>query len=443
MAESRGVGGVQAGPGQDALSGEALYNLGMAHYRRREWRQAQKHFLRLKALDPRRRGIDALLDELAIFIRLDSSDPDSSAQPDAAVDSAPNRAPSVWWLPVALVGAALVAALALLAHSLIGPQLAWRSEELRAVGRNHIAARAWSMAIDAYEQCLLLTPGDAEARSGLWTAYYERGLGRMASAEALEAEGEYARAAERWEGALADFRAAQQVDAGHPADPRGETLACIERANSRRCLAASVGQALDLAEQQRWAEAVQVLQAVRAEDPGYCQADVSRHLGQALYESARAALARAETLPQVQRALQQLEEAAALPGGEQARLELAQARDYLRALEWIADQEWDEAILALELLLEQEPEYAGGQAFQFLCTARWQRAEQRYLLGDLHEALADYQALTEAGCGREGEAGRRMRTVEAALTPAAAPTPTPMPARGPAPTATIATTLTP
>ena len=58
----------------------ALYEEGMAHYRRREWRLARACFERVKTLDPTRRGIDSLLGELNIFLQLESVEEAEQAQ---------------------------------------------------------------------------------------------------------------------------------------------------------------------------------------------------------------------------------------------------------------------------------------------------------------------------------------------------------------------------
>jgi len=55
------------GTGEDA---DALYARGMAHYRRRKWQEAKECFARLRAIAPDRRGVDALLDEVGMFIQL-------------------------------------------------------------------------------------------------------------------------------------------------------------------------------------------------------------------------------------------------------------------------------------------------------------------------------------------------------------------------------------
>src|SRR5574340_1256277 len=54
---------------------DALYEQGVFYYRRREWAKARELFSRVKTIQPDRRGIDALLGEIDIFVRLESLEP--------------------------------------------------------------------------------------------------------------------------------------------------------------------------------------------------------------------------------------------------------------------------------------------------------------------------------------------------------------------------------
>ncbi|MGQ9517782.1 MAG: tetratricopeptide repeat protein, partial [Anaerolineae bacterium] len=55
-----------------SLSPHELYERGMTHYRRREWVEARAYFRRLKEIEPTRKGIDDLLEDLNLFIQLQS-----------------------------------------------------------------------------------------------------------------------------------------------------------------------------------------------------------------------------------------------------------------------------------------------------------------------------------------------------------------------------------
>ncbi len=357
----------------------------------------------------------------------------------AATRGAASRTARAWSTLGGLGSVALIAGLAFLINNLLVPGPARRAQELNLLAKTHVTARNWSAAIDAYEEFLLLVPDDEQARSSLWAVYYERGQQRSTEAGALEEEAQFARAAERWEGALADFRAAQQVDPDHLPDPRGETASCIERAGEGRRLALLVATALDLLQQQRWTEAVQALEATRSQAPEYHQALVAGYLCDALLQRGYAALGRAETSAQVQRVVQMIQDAAAIqPEREQAQVALRRAQAYLQALESIEGQAWEAAVGALEPLLAEDPAYAAGRAAEFLCLARWQRADELSQAGRLQEALADYQAVAAAGCPRQDEAVRRASEIALVLTPTPRPTPThsPTPTRSATPTPT-------
>jgi tetratricopeptide (TPR) repeat protein len=105
-------------------SADALYAQGMAHYRRREWEEAQDCFARLRAIAPDRRGVDGLLDEVDMFIQLEAMRPGEeetiplSAEAEAKKDkpagsvqhgSVTDRARGrrIRWLPVGAVLAVL------------------------------------------------------------------------------------------------------------------------------------------------------------------------------------------------------------------------------------------------------------------------------------------------------------------------------------------------
>jgi len=211
MAELPDARSVLPGSQEDAVSADALYNQGMSFYRRHQWRQAQESFRQLQRLDPGRRGIEDLLNELEIFIRLESLNPSALPQELAAPrpEEAGAREGPGWagWqprlsrlLPAAVVAAALLATLALLARGAIGAWAAQPAAELHYLGKAYCASHKWPEAVSTYEQLLLLAPADAEARDGLWAAYYEWGHQRTADANSLEERGLYQSAVELWGG---------------------------------------------------------------------------------------------------------------------------------------------------------------------------------------------------------------------------------------------------
>lgn len=432
MPDSRGVQGGRLGPAEEVLSGEALYRQAMAHYRRREWQQAQEDLIRLKAVEPGRRGIDTVLDELAIFIRLESL----GRPPTLARGSRPALLPlpGRWPLPASLAMLALVAVLGLLAYSLIATQAAGRVRDLSRAAPALAEAGDWSRAIDAYEEWLLLAPRDAEVRDGLWAAYYARGDQRATLARALEQKEEYARAAELWEGALADFKAAQQVAPDHAPDPRGAPADRAGAAKKAKRCATLLSQALALRSQRRWPDAIYALEAVQAEDASYHSERVAGYLAEAFLEGGQEALAAAQTPAEIEGAVQWFARAAQVqPGAQWAQIALSQAERYLQGAISAEKQDWEAAMLALAPLASEPVDLTGGRALTLLCQAQVGRAGERYKAGRLLDAMADYQAVVER-CD-DAWAKQQVQQIALSLTPAPAlrPAPALVPASSAAP----------
>jgi tetratricopeptide (TPR) repeat protein len=86
--------------GSAVKDAEALYTAGMAHYRAREWEQARACFTQVNSLVSHYRGVDALLDDIAIFIQLEQMEAErkerladaagSEEQPTAAAVPGPD-----------------------------------------------------------------------------------------------------------------------------------------------------------------------------------------------------------------------------------------------------------------------------------------------------------------------------------------------------------------
>jgi len=438
MPESRGAHRGSLSSSENALSGEALYRQAMAHYRRREWQQAREDLMRLKAVEPGRRGIDAVLDELAIFIRLDSlrSAPSAAPSPAQPRPSAPALLTAARRLVpgrlagLALMGVALAAALAFFAYHLVAARTAGRPRDLHRAAPALAAAGDWSRAIDAYEEWLLWAPGDAEARRGLWAAYCSRGDQRARAAEALEEQEAYAQAAEQWQGALADYQAAQQVDPLHAPGPGGALAERIDAAEKRKRCATLLSQALALRSQRRWPEAIRALQQVQAEHATYASDRVASYLCEAFLESGQEALAASSSLAEIREAVRLIACASEiLPTATWAQMALWEAEHYLQGVASAQAGDWDAAVLALEPLAREAVDLTGGRARTLLCQAQKERANQRYQAGQWPGALADYQALA-ARCGQDPSVQARTQEISLALTPA--PAGAPLRARAPA-----------
>ncbi len=450
MAELRDARSGSSGPSGDTMSADALYRQGMAHYRRRQWRQARDLFQGLKRLDPGWRGVDALLHELDIFINLEDLSPDETSMGQAATDRGPHTLKgAVAALQGALRGRVRrivpaifgAAALAFAAYAIVNVQVGQRIAELRRQGRSYRAAQQLPKAINAYEELLLLAPGDGEARDVLWAAYRERGEERSALAQSLELRHLYQEAAQQWEGALADLRAARDVDRGRHQDAQAELEGRMATAQEGRHGAALLAQAGELRAEERWLDVIQLLQALRDASPSYQSADVEDYLHEAYLQGGAQSMARAGTAAEAQEAVALLAQAADMrPDDAVARQALAQGRVYQQALSGWEGRQWGTAVEALQALLREAPGYAEGRAQELLCRSYMQRAGERHGAGHLREALADYEAMLALGCSQQAEAQDKAKAIALALTPTAAPTP--RPTWTPEVTGTLALTLT-
>ena len=447
---------------QDVPSAEALYNQGMAYYRRRQWQKARESFQQLKRVDPGRRGIDALLDELDIFIRLESLEPAPllqevpTAEPEVPAPVVPKPAPLPevaptlrawprWLLPVGLLA---IVGLAAAVFFIFGRwNVRGQIDELRNRGQAYRIAGNWTKAIEAYEQLLVLVPEDLEAKNGLWIAYYERGDQRSADGQRFEERGQYAEAAEQWEGAIADFQAAQEVQPDHRPDPRGAIKDRIAVAEQHAGWAKLFAQAEQLKQDRRWTEAVETLQTLQKQAPDYRSTEVRTALSECYLGAGEDAISKADGVPPIQAGIKLIEQAFTVqPSNSQVQEALQRARDYLQAVTSFQDGQWGDAIQMLEPLVKEAPTYAGGRAREALCQAYSQRAEESVASGKLREAQADYEAMLALGaCTQRVAAAEKATQVAVALTPTVTPTPSPTrrPTATPIPTATPVPTATP
>ncbi len=430
MVESQDARALPSEGAGDGTSADALYRQGMAYYRRRQWQQARESFRNLKKLDPGRRGIDALLNELDIFIRLESFAPHALAEdlPQAAESPQPRaaarrRAP--WLMPATLGAIVLVS----LVYGMVSPRLDQRVARLRQLGRGGVAARQWPQAINAYEELLLLMPEDGEARQGLWMAYYERGDQRAAEAMMLEESGRFQEAARAWEQSSADFGAALQVQPSPELpDPRGEASARLAVCREHQRGASLLALALRLRAERRWSDAIQALQRLGRELPGFRSDEVRGHLSETCLAAGQELISTAETAVQLRQGVALLEKAVeAQPSARQAVTSLEWARSYLQAATSFEAADWDGAIEGLGALIAQAPGYADGRAIGMLCRAYTRRAGERLAMGELDLALADYQAVASLRCSQWTEAEQQAAAIAKALTPTATPTPVPPP----------------
>jgi len=435
--DNAGDGQLPNDEGKSADDADLLYSRGMAHYRRRQWREARDCFVRLKAIQSERRGIDALLDELNIFIQLEAIQPErkepATGRPAGTVEERgesriefmppPDVSRRVWpGVLIALIFLAAVVFAVLLDQGMLpGLRNTQREERLRNQGQAYLVTGNYRGAIKVFQELLTIVPGDRDAQLGLVKAYYE---------EALRCKSD-----RQWDLALEYFEAILEVDPNYQ-DVK-EQIVFVKRQIQLESL---YFEALSFYEGQKWALAIERFGRLQELDDTYLAQEVKRYLFDSYYGYGLELVdTSGANLDQVKQAITCFDEAARLnPSDGRPAAERKLAETYLEGCDLFDQGHWERAIAALSDLYVSRPDYAGGRAAQLLCQAHLNISRTREDAGELEAALQGYRAILSLGVCEGDEAAVRITAIAAALTPMVTPTSTAIPAT---PTATRTPTL--
>ena len=447
---------VQAQDESTAENADALYAQGMAHYRRREWPEARDCFARLKTIAPGRRGVDALLNEVDIFIQLQEMQPQgtetsfaSQAEQEAMLSHAattrvaekaavPRRRP-LGPILLLVVAALLVTVAVLYAtgtlDAIIGNQRQARVRSLVNQGRAALNVGDCNRAATAFGEALALAPTNEEIQT--WYAKAQR----CQQLTALYEQAEAAIAAAQWDTALQKLGEVIQLDPTYK-----DASDKIDEVKSQRLLDSRLSEAQDYLEQDDWNAVIQVLEELKEQAPSFRAEDVDRTLFLAYFRKGISLLAAAGDSPDdLMQAIQNFDLALAISPGEATAEEERRLADlYRQARLAFNQQNWPQAVVVLSEIHENRPDYMEGRARSLLCTAYLRLGDAYEAAGDLERALDQYRnVLAIEGCDPV-EAAIKVRDVRSTLypptaTPTRTPTPTPTPTL--VPTATV--TMTP
>ena len=350
---------------------DALYEQAMFYYRRREWPKARELFGRVKTIQPDRRGIDALLDEIEIFVRLESLEPQRPKEAvssevrkeTSAARSAPRRAR---W-PVFLVVSLLLIVAAVTAGFVI---MRWPqqndAERLWILAQAYYNSGGYDKSTETLTKLLTLSPNpyDVEAKALLEMAKRLSDIkSRYQKAVALKAQ-------EQWEEAAQELRAfndlCQRPGNSIPdpelrracQDAAGE-LPGIER---KAQLASLYVEGKTLYDRQEWERAAEVFQKLQVTDPEYKKDEVTGYLyvtylshGERLIEVA------GNAADQVELAIDLFQRASKIrPNDTRPSDDLNMAKAYLQALNAFHASNWTLVSAQAENIYRQLPNYAGG-----------------------------------------------------------------------------------
>jgi len=457
----------EAGREQRVLDPEELYAQGMAYYRQREWRQAKGCFERLHELEPNRRGIDALIRELDIFLQLETVSDDegpgeTGEQEDLGDGSARQAEPATrrsgaWAIALLAVLAIVVGGGLYLYSSGRLPFLSQDQGEknLRNLGEAYMVAQQYGKAMDVYAKLATLVPDDPEVVNGLDKSK------RRLYGEAIEYE-----KANNLPKALEDLELIYAYDPGYE-----DVRARIDRLQQRMEMDRTLEQAQGYLEKQSYADAVKLLLKLRATDANYGPGTISDALYTAYMGQANQFMSMvaseiqpskptkasdpaygigAETLSKLRQGIRVLDKALAeRPGSDEAKLAKSLAENLNEGLDRYVNLAWPEAIASLGKITQQDPAYMDGKAMGLLCDATMHLGADLYARGEFAAAVRTYQTVAAIkGCDVQA-AQTRAQEAGLPLTPTATPTFTPTPTATatftatPRPTATVTATPTP
>lgn len=413
---------------------EQLYAQGMEYYRRREWRQALDFFTRLKAAQPKRQGLDELLDEVRWFLELESMTPGPAG---ASAPSAPVMPPAAdqrrrrWLLAaVALVLLALIAGF----FAPGGLRQRWfdgaqeRMAELYNRGLALLSAGDYDGAIRDFESILQIEPDNVQAQSERDRAV------RLRSLAQLYAQAKTAIAGEQWDAAAALLDQLLALDPTYAPDLQS-LAAQVQR---QRSLLALFDAGQRFYDQGQCPQALEQFEQVRALDPTFRSEGVQEYLFNCYLNEGRTRMAVAGVSEQnIEAASESFSRALSLrPKNVQATAERQMASYYLEGVRSYNLGDWNQAEGRLRTVYDAQNDYAGGQVAQLLYLIYLRRADQNMALRQFQPALADYRLAlalevkdkTTALAG-EAAALQALATATPTLTPTNTPTHTPTPTR--------------
>jgi tetratricopeptide (TPR) repeat protein len=404
---------------------------------------------------PDRRGVDALLNEIDIFIQLQEMQPASEitaaeveelealplAEPSVPVEPAPRRGTRrrspllILGLVVVLVALSLVLSSTGVLSTIIGSQRQARVQALVNQGRAAMNVGEYDRAVQAFGEALALAPNNEDVQT--WYAKARR----YQDFDSWYAEAEAAIAAQKWDEALGKL---QEIVA---LDPTYEDASeKIEFVKGKQALEALFAQAQDYIEETDWDQAIASLAQLREQDATYKAAEVARSLFNAYFEKGMAVLMGAgDSLDLISEAIESFDNALLIFPNDATALEEKQLADLYRRGHLSASQDdWPQAIATLKPVYDARPDYLGGRVASLLCTSYLRLGDAYQTVGDLEQALEQYRnVLSVEACDHVEAAIKERDVYEILYPPTPTPTRTPIATRTPLPTATPTVTPTP
>lgn len=431
-----------------SLSPAELYERGMAHYRRREWVEARAYFRRLKEIEPTRKGIDDLLEDLNLFIQLQSvrapeeseaglaellAEATSQAMgmeegereeerrsPVPGPAESPARHPATAGRTVGIIIAVVIVVAAALIAVFAGnpPLFGKRAGEAEAIalynrGQARLAVADYDGAIAIFQQLLEMEPDNREAQAALERAKKLKTLDQLyQDAQTLLKE-------EKWDEAAEKLRAILELEPNYK-----DAYALLSDVERKRRLIALFDQGKTNFELGNWAAAASDFEQLRTLDPTFRADEVQEYLFQSYINDGLALIDGAgEAVEPIKEALQRFASALGIhPRDKQAAEERRLAALYLDGRQAYIKGNWEQAIQKVREVYTARLDYADGWAAHTLYSAYVQRGNQFMTAGDCQSALDMFTLALAVEVPDQSVAKARAAEAQNCITP---PTPTP------------------
>jgi len=409
--------------------GDALYAEAMEHYQKGEWAQAHEGLLRLKAEDPTRADLDALLRDVQLAIQRDRAEQRASRKSEAVLGDSSRvvdrsgRSRILLWpiLPVALVlllatGVVLVSTGVVKLPNLGLPFLGNRAQTYISLGYDAFGVDDYELAIENFNKALEVDPDNAEAKVGLQHATeYKQLRDLYTEAQALIAQNSF-------DEAIAKLETIIEMDPWYK-----DADVLLRQSQSARDLEERYGQAMAYYNAGDWSQAADAFEALQGKGVTAGEAEIKSKLFDSYLNESRQQIATADNRSAIIRATLSLNSALALfPDDAIAQEERQLATLYLAGYTAYEQAEWRQTISDLSGVWAIQPDYAQGKAAQLLCESYTRLGDQYQANGELQDALGQYRiVLTVTQCDHT-EAQSKAEQVQTLLE-AKTPTPTATP----------------
>jgi capsular exopolysaccharide synthesis family protein len=399
---------------------DAVYAEAMEHYRNGEWAEARSGLLRLRALDPARPDLDALLKDVAQVMKHDRPRQRAKKRPSGAVGRRPRvrlgRLVVLAILLLSATGAILIYAGILPMPSLSLPLLDNRVQTQINRGYDFFIVDNYEEAIRSFNKALELDPDNAEAKLGLQhaTQYLElRDL--YGQARALMEQ-------KSFDAAIAVLQTILQTDPWY----KEADLLLLQSERSQQ-LEVLYEQAMGYYNAGDWAKATEAFESLQGQGVAEGETEIKSRLFDCYLNEGTQQIAAADSRAAIIRATVSFNSALALsPNDLVAQEERQLASLYLDGYTAYEGADWRQVITNLSRIYAVRPDYAQGQAARLLCASYTKLGDSYEASGQLQLALEQYhlvQSVTE--CDQTEISGKIERV--AALLGPVAPSPTAKP----------------